>query len=76
VAPTNVAPVAVVSPTSLAGQAPFATDFDGTDSTDVDGSVVSYAWDFGDGGTASGASPAHTFAEQGTFTVTLTVTAP
>lgn len=74
VAPTNVAPVAVVSPTSLAGQAPFAADFDGTDSTDVDGSVVSYAWDFGDGGTASGASPAHTFAEQGTFTVTLTVT--
>ena len=34
----------------------------------------SYLWDFGDGTTATGASPAHTYATQGTFVVTLTVT--
>jgi PKD repeat protein len=33
-----------------------------------------YAWDFGDGATASGASPSHAFASVGTYTVTLTTT--
>ena len=49
-------------------------DFDGTDSSDPDGSVVSYAWDFGDGGTATGATPSHDFVTSGTRDVTLTVT--
>jgi len=49
-------------------------DFDGTGSTDPDGSVASYAWDFGDGGTGSGATPGHDFATSGTRDVTLTVT--
>ncbi len=49
-------------------------DFDGTDSSDPDGSVVSYAWDFGDGGTATGATPSHDFVTTGTRDVTLTVT--
>ncbi len=43
-------------------------------STDVDGTVVSRSWDFGDGGTSSAQNPSHTFAAAGTFTVTLTVT--
>ena len=51
-----------------------ACDFDGTDSSDPDGSVVSYAWDFGDGGTATGATPSHDFVTSGTRDVTLTVT--
>jgi PKD repeat protein len=51
-----------------------ACDFDGTSSSDPDGSVVSYAWDFGDGGTATGATPDHDFVTSGTRDVTLTVT--
>jgi serine protease len=49
--------------------------FNGTGSTDTDGSIASYSWNFGDGtAAASGASPAHTYAQAGTYTVTLTVT--
>ncbi len=35
--------------------------------------AITYAWTFGDGGTASGASPVHTYATSGTFTTALTV---
>ena len=51
-----------------------ACDFDGTTSSDPDGSVASYTWDFGDGGTATGATPNHDFVTSGTRDVTLTVT--
>lgn len=46
---------------------------DGTASWDPDGEVVRHAWDFGDGATATGAHANHTYAEPGTYTVTLTV---
>ena len=48
--------------------------FDGSGSTDADGTIVAYAWDFGDGNTGSGASPTHAYQSEGTFTVELTVT--
>ena len=48
--------------------------FDGTASSDADGTIVSYSWDFGDGGMASGPSPTHSYSVDGSFTVTLTVT--
>lgn len=47
---------------------------DGTGSSDVDGSVASYAWDFGDGVSDTGATPQHTYETGGTYTVSLTVT--
>jgi PKD repeat protein len=43
-------------------------------STDADGTVVSWAWDFGDGATSTSQNPSHSYAAEGTYTVTLTVT--
>jgi PKD repeat protein len=43
-------------------------------SGDPDGSVTGTAWDFGDGGTATGGSVSHTYAASGTYSVQLTVT--
>jgi PKD domain/Divergent InlB B-repeat domain len=47
--------------------------FDGTGSVPGSGGIVSYAWNFGDLGTATGPSPSHTYASPGLYTVTLTV---
>jgi PKD repeat protein len=47
---------------------------DGTASSDSDGTIVSYDWDFGDGIIGTGASPTHTYLSDGTFDVTLIVT--
>jgi len=43
-------------------------------STSSLGSVQSWAWNFGDGGTSSAQSPSHTYAAAGTYNVTLTIT--
>mgnify|MGYP000144453400 CR=1 FL=1 len=48
--------------------------FDAAGSTDSDGSVTSYSWDFDDGTTDSGSTATHTYGSSGTYTVTLTVT--
>jgi PKD repeat protein len=48
--------------------------FDASASTDPDGALASYRWDFGDGSTGDGAKVDHVFAESGTYRVTLTVT--
>ena len=50
-----------------------ALKFDGTRSSDPDGSIASYAWNFGDGTTGTGASPSKTYSATGKYTVTLTV---
>ena len=47
---------------------------DGTGSNDPDGTVTSYAWDFGDGTTGAGSTISHTYAAAGTYPVRLTVT--
>ena len=53
-----------------------ASGFSATASTDSYASVALYAWSFGDGTTGASATPTitHTYAEPGTYTVTLTVT--
>jgi len=47
--------------------------FDGTRSLDADGDPLTYAWDFGDGTTGTGAIVTHTYATGGTFPVVLAV---
>jgi len=48
--------------------------FNASASNDPDGTIVSYAWDFGDGASGSGAIVEHTYAAAGNYDVTLTVT--
>jgi len=71
---SNKPPQAVISVTPTTGTAPLAVSFDGGGSTDSDGSIASYAWSFGDGGTATGKSATHTYATAGTYTASLQVT--
>ncbi|MCW5517232.1 PKD domain-containing protein [Muriicola sp. Z0-33] len=71
--PVNEAPQAVMSASPLNGEAPLEVIFTGSNSTD-DVAVVSYLWDFGDdSATSSEENPTHTFANAGTYEVTLTV---
>ncbi|MFK7920829.1 MAG: PKD domain-containing protein [Bacteroidia bacterium] len=72
--PGNQAPVAAFSPSTVSGVAPLATIFDASASSDFEGPIVSYAWDFGDGTLASGQIANHSFTQAGLYTVTLTVT--
>jgi len=44
------------------------------ESTDADGTVEGWQWNFGDGSTSTAQNPSHTYSSEGTFTVTLTVT--
>ena len=67
---SNASPVASFTNTCSA----LSCSFDATGSTDPDGSVVAYAWTFGDGTTSALSAPAHTYPAAGTYTVSLTVT--
>jgi PKD repeat protein len=72
--PGNAGPVASFTASPASGPAPLAVSFNGSGSSDSDGSIVSYAWNFGDGGSASGAITSHTYNSAGTYTAQLTVT--
>ncbi|MGO1315664.1 MAG: PKD domain-containing protein [Cellulomonadaceae bacterium] len=68
--PPNQVPVALFT----VGVAGLTVSVDGSGSSDPDGSVVDYVWDFGDGQGGSGVFASHTYAEAGTYEVALTVT--
>jgi len=40
------------------------------------GNITRYLWEFGDGSTSSAVEPTHTYAEEGEYLVTLTVSGP
>jgi PKD repeat protein len=67
-------PVAVIRTNPADPRAGTEVSFDGSGSGDLDGVVTALHWSFGDGATATGVTAHHTFASQGTYTVTLTVT--
>ena len=70
----NQPPVAVMSANPLSGTAPLTVTFNGSASTDSDGSVTSWAWSFGDGTSATGAVVTHTYTTIGiTYYPSLTV---
>jgi PKD repeat protein len=73
VLPVNIPPVAAFSysPATVAVNA--AVNFS-NQSTDTDGTVTSFAWDFGNGQTSSEANPSTTYSSAGFYTVSLTVT--
>ncbi len=74
VGPVNAAPTANFSMLPLAPTIGEWVRFDGTGSTDSDGSIASYQWSFGDGSSpVSGAVVYHQFASAGSYSVTLTV---
>lgn len=67
------APTAVISGPD-GGRRGNRLTFSGTESSDPDGTIVSYEWDMGDGSTYTTATVRHRFQQAGTYTVTLTVT--
>ena len=69
----HCSPTASFTVTQSSGCSPLLVHFNNT-STAGSGSITSYAWDFGDGFTATTASPNHTYTSSGCKTVTLTIT--
>jgi len=71
---TNQPPVAYFTANQTSGYAPLEVFFDGANSYDLDGNIVTYTWDFKDGNTGYGQIVNHTFNSVGTYNVKLTVT--
>ena len=70
--PANRAPVADPGG-PYSGETGMEIRFDGSASSDPDGDALTYAWDFGDGNTGSGATPMHSYASSGVYEVSLIV---
>ena len=71
----NQKPIASFTAEPMQGYAPFNTSFNASASSDSDGSISAYRWDFETDGTIDEHSvqPNHTFEDEGTYTVTLEV---
>jgi PKD repeat protein len=74
--PNNAPSAAAAIDSGASGDAPLATQFDGSLSSDPDlGDTITYAWDFGDGvGTSTAESPLYTYSTPGDYTASLVVT--
>lgn len=72
--PIGTAPTALINASTLRGTAPLLVSFSGAGSTDPDGSIVAYDWQFGDGATASGVNSSHSYSQPGSYSAQLRVT--
>lgn len=70
----NYPPRALISVNKTSGTAPVTLYFDGSGSTDTDGTIVSYEWTFPGSVKSFEQSPSFTFSSTGVQTVTLKVT--
>jgi PKD repeat protein len=70
----NISPVAAITANPMSGESPLVVTFNGENSYDSDGSIVSYSWDFGDGTTGNGSEVAHTYSLADSYSAILTVT--
>lgn len=69
--PVNTPPTAKFTITAQTG---LTVAVDGTTSSDPDGTVAQWAWDFGDGTLTYGKTSTHTYAAAGSYLIGLTVT--
>lgn len=69
----NLPPVANANG-PYSGTSGVPISFSSAGSSDPDGTIATYAWDFGDGANSNAANPNHAYATAGNYTVTLTVT--
>lgn len=72
--PGGVPPAASFTASATSGTAPVQINFDASASSDSDGNVTLYNWDFGDGSTSTGVTTFRIFNSAGTFNVQLRVT--
>jgi len=72
--PFNTFPIAAFTASALSGTAPLTVNFSAILSSDSDGIIKTYEWDFGDGLNGTGESASHTYTTAGTFPVVLRVT--
>jgi PKD repeat protein len=72
--PPNRPPAASVQANPVQGKEPLTVQFNGSGSSDADGRIVSYVWNFGDGGSGSGGTATHLYAAAGVYRAVLTVT--
>jgi Tol biopolymer transport system component len=70
---TNASPVANAGP-DIDGQEGDVFSFDGSRSSDSDGTIVSFLWDFGDGTVAEGRTADHGYLDDGSYLTTLIAT--
>ncbi|MCK4761323.1 MAG: PKD domain-containing protein [Candidatus Aminicenantes bacterium] len=71
--PQVESPIAQFTHSPESGKPPLKVSFDASGSSDPDGTIVSYGWDFGDGSYGGGVKPNHTYTQKGIYTITLTV---
>ncbi|OOZ39544.1 hypothetical protein BOW53_11190 [Solemya pervernicosa gill symbiont] len=70
----NLAPTAGFTVSTSSIDSGESVNFDASTSSDIDGSVAEYRWDFGDGSSATGRQVTHLYTTPGKYSVNLTVT--